>query len=314
MLHFPVLLEESLDFLIHKKNGKYVDCTYGRGGHTQSILNRIDADAQLTSFDKDLDAFNHASLIKNKNFNAIHNSFNKLENTFDKETVDGILYDLGTCSTHFDEGNRGFSFLHDGPLDMRFNVTKGVPLSAWLKKATQKEPDFSININHENIDGLSINNQDVKPLIKFDKNNHIGIHTNDPHFDFDVKGVIGIESKSGSFVVGEVEGDGTWKTIISNLDGINGFEVVASIKGKRESGRYALAHAIALSTFGGRSSHNKIKLTNSYYGSFFNRLQFRWFGEMHDYELQVRTRRHYGVSEIDSEIFKIKYNIGLIIF
>jgi|TARA_B110000977_G_C11091728_1_gene497191 hypothetical protein len=183
-------------------------------------------------------------------------------------------------------------------------------LISFFKKATQKEPDFSININHENIDGLSINNQDVKPLIKFDKNNHIGIHTNDPHFDFDVKGVIGIESKSGSFVVGEVEGDGTWKTIISNLDGINGFEVVASIKGKRESGRYALAHAIALSTFGGRSSHNKIKLTNSYYGSFFNRLQFRWFGEMHDYELQVRTRRHYGVSEIDSEIFKIKYNIS----
>lgn len=139
MLHFPVLLEESLDFLIHNKNGKYVDCTYGRGGHTQCILDRVSTNAHLTSFDKDLDAYNHALLIKNKNFNAIHNSFNKLEDFFSKETIDGILYDLGTCSTHFDEGDRGFSFLYDGPLDMRFNVTKGEPLSSWINKASQKE-------------------------------------------------------------------------------------------------------------------------------------------------------------------------------
>ena len=139
MLHFPVLLEESLDFLIQKKDGKYVDCTYGRGGHTQAILSKIDINGHLTSFDKDLDAFNHASLITNKNFNAVHNSFNKLEDTFPKESIDGILYDLGTCSTHFDEGDRGFSFLHDGPLDMRFNTTKGEPLSLWIKKASQKE-------------------------------------------------------------------------------------------------------------------------------------------------------------------------------
>ena len=139
MLHFPVLLEESLDFLIHKKNGNYIDCTYGRGGHTSAILNRIDSSAQLTSFDKDLDAFNHASLIKADNFKAVHSSFNKLEETFPKESIDGILYDLGTCSTHFDEGNRGFSFLNDGPLDMRFNVTRGKPLSEWINNAPQKE-------------------------------------------------------------------------------------------------------------------------------------------------------------------------------
>lgn len=139
MLHFPVLLEESLDFLIHKKNGNYIDCTYGRGGHTSAILNRIDSSGQLTSFDKDLDAFNHASLIKADNFKAVHSSFNKLEETFPKESIDGILYDLGTCSTHFDEGNRGFSFLNDGPLDMRFNVTRGKPLSEWINNAPQKE-------------------------------------------------------------------------------------------------------------------------------------------------------------------------------
>ena len=76
------------------------------------------------------------------------------------------------------------------------------------------------------------------------------------------------------------------------------------------SGRYAMAHAIALSTFGGKSSRNRIKNTNAYYGSFMNRLSFRWVGEMHNYELQVRTRRHYGVSELDGQPYKIKFNVS----
>lgn len=183
-------------------------------------------------------------------------------------------------------------------------------LISFFKKSTQKEPDFSLNLNHENIEGLSLNNQETKPLIKFEANNQIGIHTNDPKFDFDVKGVIGIESKSGNYAVGEVDGNGNWQTILSNLDGINGFEVVASIKGKLGSGRYALSHAIALSTFGGKASKNKIKVSSSFYGSFLNKLQFRWVGEMHNYELQIRTRRHYGVNEKDGQPFKIKYNIS----
>jgi hypothetical protein len=71
-----------------------------------------------------------------------------------------------------------------------------------------------------------------------------------------------------------------------------------------------MAHAIALSTFGGRSSRNKIKNTHAYYGSFLNRLSFRWVGEMHNYELQVKTRRHYGVNEQDGQPYKIKFNVS----
>jgi len=183
-------------------------------------------------------------------------------------------------------------------------------LMSFFKKATQNEPDFTVNINQDNVEGLSINNREGDPLLKFDQNKQIGVHTNEPRFDFDVRGVLGIDSKSGNHIVGEVDGDGSWQTIISNLDGINGFEVVASIRGKMGSGRYAMAHAIALSTFGGKSSRNRIKNTNAYYGSFMNRLSFRWVGEMHNYELQVRTRRHYGVSELDGQPYKIKFNVS----
>lgn len=183
-------------------------------------------------------------------------------------------------------------------------------LMSFFKKATQNEPDFTVNINQDNVEGLSINNREGDPLLKFDQNKQIGVHTNEPRFDFDVRGVLGIDSKSGNHIVGEVDGDGSWQTIISNLDGINGFEVVASIRGKMGSGRYAMAHAIALSTFGGKSSRNRIKNTHAYYGSFMNRLSFRWIGEMHNYELQVRTRRHYGVSELDGQPYKIKFNVS----
>ena len=141
------------------------------------------------------------------------------------------------------------------------------------------------------------------------KISNINNYLNDPKFDFDVKGVIGIESKSGNYAVGEVDGNGNWQTILSNLDGINGFEVVASIKGKLGSGRYALSHAIALSTFGGKASKNKIKVSSSFYGSFLNKINFRWKGTMHNYELQIRTRRHYGIDTSTGEPYPIKFNV-----
>ena len=139
MLHFPVLLEESVDFLVNKKDGSYIDCTYGRGGHTQKILDTISSNSQLTSFDKDSDAIEHANNIQNTNFKIIQDSFSNINKYFSKDSVDGILYDLGTCSTHFDDASRGFSFRHNGPLDMRFDTKKGKPLADWINKATEND-------------------------------------------------------------------------------------------------------------------------------------------------------------------------------
>ena len=78
-------------------------------------------------------------------------------------------------------------------------------IMSFFRKATQKEPDFSINMNQENLEGLSINSKDRTPLIKFNDKQRIGIHTNEPQFDFDVRGVIGIESKTGNYAFGEVD-------------------------------------------------------------------------------------------------------------
>ena len=139
MLHFPVLLEESVDFLVNKKDGSYIDCTYGRGGHTQKILDTISSNSQLTSFDKDNDAIEHANNIQSTNFKIIQDSFSNINKYFSKDSVDGILYDLGTCSTHFDDASRGFSFRHNGPLDMRFDTKKGKPLADWINKATEND-------------------------------------------------------------------------------------------------------------------------------------------------------------------------------
>ena len=139
MLHFPVLLEESIDFLINDINGHYIDCTFGRGGHSELILSKLSNKGALSSFDKDPDAFRFGSSIKKKNFKIYHDSFKNLDKYFDDESIDGILYDLGTCSTHFDDANRGFSFNKEGPLDMRFNNNEGIPFSEWLQSADKSQ-------------------------------------------------------------------------------------------------------------------------------------------------------------------------------
>ncbi len=138
MLHFPVLLEESIDFLIRDVDGHYIDCTYGRGGHSKLILEMISNNGFLSAFDKDPDSVSFASNIKAPNFKIYHDSFKNLEQHIRRQTIDGIIYDLGTCSTHFDDPNRGFSFNKDGPLDMRFNNTKGIPLSDWINTASEE--------------------------------------------------------------------------------------------------------------------------------------------------------------------------------
>ena len=150
MLHFPVLLEESIDFLINDQDGSYIDCTFGRGGHSTEILNRISTNGYLTSFDKDPEASKFSKKLPQDNFKMLHDSFKNLDHYFQDNSIDGILYDLGVCSTHFDNPLRGFSFNQEGPIDMRFNNKRGQPLSEWLNKATTKEiSDILYNFGDE---------------------------------------------------------------------------------------------------------------------------------------------------------------------
>jgi hypothetical protein len=164
-------------------------------------------------------------------------------------------------------------------------------------------------LDQANAPGLSVQGENDKSVIKVKKEGLVGINTFDPKYDFDVNGTVGMKSRVGTHAIGSVPGDGNWHSILSNLDGVNAYEITANIKGKIGSGRYSIAHAIALSAFGGRGSRNKIKTTVASYGSFFYKISFRWYGDVHNYELQAKTTRHFGIDEKTGSPFPLSFNI-----
>tara|TARA_B100000212_G_scaffold91463_1_gene67119 strand:+ start:970 stop:1866 length:897 start_codon:yes stop_codon:yes gene_type:complete len=123
MLHSPVLLEESIDFLITNTSGIYIDATFGRGGHSRKILDSMSKDGKLFALDKDIEAVRFAKEnFKDNNFSIQHAGFENLDSINISKHVDGILFDFGLCSTHYDDPSRGFSFNEPGPLDMRIDI------------------------------------------------------------------------------------------------------------------------------------------------------------------------------------------------
>lgn len=122
MYHIPVLLSSSVDLLDIKADGIYVDVTFGGGGHSRHILERLGKNGRLIAFDQDKDAL--ANAPQDKRFTLVNNNFRFLRScvrALGVEQVDGILADLGVSSHHFDTAERGFSFRFDAPLDMRMN-------------------------------------------------------------------------------------------------------------------------------------------------------------------------------------------------
>tara|TARA_B100000614_G_scaffold142763_1_gene126834 strand:+ start:490 stop:1383 length:894 start_codon:yes stop_codon:yes gene_type:complete len=140
MLHIPVLLEESLDFLLHNLSGSYLDLTFGRGSHSQEILKRLSSNGTLVAVDRDKDAVLHGKKnIIDSRFSIHHANYSEIDFLFSNEKFDGIILDLGVCSTHLDEPNRGFSFQANGPLDMRMDKSKGFSASTWINNASEIE-------------------------------------------------------------------------------------------------------------------------------------------------------------------------------
>jgi 16S rRNA (cytosine1402-N4)-methyltransferase len=120
--HQPVLLSESIDWLITDQNGVYLDVTYGGGGHSREVLGRLDDQALLIGVDQDLDA--QQNIIDDDRLLFVQSNFSYITRFLDYyeiEGVDGILADLGVSSHHFDEAERGFSYRYDALLDMRMN-------------------------------------------------------------------------------------------------------------------------------------------------------------------------------------------------
>lgn len=144
MSHIPVLLHEALDALCIRSDGIYLDCTFGRGGHSRAILASLDEGGRLIGFDRDPSAVAAAQDLakKDSRFEIVHTAFSELESALDSiaiARVHGVLMDLGVSSPQLDQAERGFSFQVDGPLDMRMDPTSGQSAADWIARADTDE-------------------------------------------------------------------------------------------------------------------------------------------------------------------------------
>lgn len=143
--HKPVLLNESIEALGIEANGIYVDGTFGRGGHSQLIMEQLGDAGRLIAFDKDPQAIAKAEekFADDPRFSIHHGSFAELEEYLTAQglcgKVNGILLDLGVSSPQLDDPQRGFSFQQSGPLDMRMNDQQGMSAAQWINKAKEEE-------------------------------------------------------------------------------------------------------------------------------------------------------------------------------
>ena len=143
-MHETVLLDEAVDSLNIKADGRYVDATFGRGGHSNKILSRLNGQGQLLVIDQDPMAIEQANELAQEDARVIvqHGPFETLREmikvSFDSG-VDGILFDLGVSSPQLDEAERGFSFSQTGPLDMRMDTSGGETAAQWLNQADWKD-------------------------------------------------------------------------------------------------------------------------------------------------------------------------------
>lgn len=138
--HTPVLLSESIEGLNIRKDGVYVDVTFGGGGHSGAIMQHLSAKGHLYSFDQDADA--EGNIVPDERFTFVRSNFRFLSNWmryYGIDHIDGLLADLGVSSHHFDDETRGFSFRFDAPLDMRMNKRAGKTAADLLNGYTEEQ-------------------------------------------------------------------------------------------------------------------------------------------------------------------------------
>jgi 16S rRNA (cytosine1402-N4)-methyltransferase len=143
--HVPVLLDQVLEGLNIHSDGRYVDATFGRGGHSSAILRQLGSEGRLLAFDRDPSAISEVdkALEQDPRFELVKGEFSELRNyAIERKLlgkVDGLLLDLGVSSPQLDEAARGFSFQAEGPLDMRMDPTSGISAAEWLEDVDEKD-------------------------------------------------------------------------------------------------------------------------------------------------------------------------------
>ena len=143
--HSTVLLHEAIDALVVNPDGLYVDGTFGRGGHTAELLSRLSVKGSVIAIDKDLDAIacGKVRFSDDDRLSLVHGTFADLTDFVGQVgkqgCVSGVLLDLGVSSPQLDQAERGFSFLRDGPLDMRMDTSSGLSAAEWIASADEQE-------------------------------------------------------------------------------------------------------------------------------------------------------------------------------
>jgi 16S rRNA (cytosine1402-N4)-methyltransferase len=172
--HTSVLLQESLDGLAIKADGIYIDATFGRGGHSAAILAELGPAGRLIAFDRDPAAIAAAArFADDPRFSIVHSPFANLGDVMAAKDlmgkVDGVLMDLGVSSPQLDDAERGFSFLRDGPLDMRMDTSRGLSAAEWLNQADEQDisqviKEFGEEKFGKRIAYAIVNQRKIKPL------------------------------------------------------------------------------------------------------------------------------------------------------
>ncbi|WP_279028522.1 16S rRNA (cytosine(1402)-N(4))-methyltransferase RsmH [Gibbsiella quercinecans] len=141
--HTTVLLDEAVNGLNIRSNGTYIDGTFGRGGHSRLILSQLGPEGRLLAIDRDPQAIAAAESIDDPRFTIVHGPFSELAHYVRERglegKINGVLLDLGVSSPQLDDPERGFSFMRDGPLDMRMDPSRGQSAAEWLMKAEAED-------------------------------------------------------------------------------------------------------------------------------------------------------------------------------
>jgi len=212
----------------------------------------------------------------------------------------------GTCPTEenfrrlidsmINKADDGISKNHDEGLILAPEGENSNKTMSFVNRIGQDLPNWSIDLMDGEQAGLGITQPTTddthKTKLFFNENGRVGIHTKTPVTDTEVQGVLGIQARVGTYKIDTIPADGKWHKVLDNLDGCNAFEIVAQV-GKASTGKHALLHATAISTFG--QYKNRIRRTQASYGWWWwNRLAIRWGGDLHNYHLKLKTRSNYG--------------------
>jgi hypothetical protein len=231
------------------------------------------------------------------------------------DNMDNNLYSRESLKLLFKDGKRptenSFAQLIDSSLNrlddgISKNQDNGLMLApdginadkliSFYESISNALPEWAILLNSNEPQGLAISetvsDEEAATRLFFEKGGNIGVGTTAPETSLHVDGILGTNSRVGTFLISTAPADGQWHNIVTNLDGCVSFEISAQV-GKQHTGKYALLQANAVSTFG----KSRIRCTQAHYGFWWNKIALRFSGDTHSYSLQVKTRSDYGSSQ-----------------